>query len=375
MQEECRTVIPPLEIGPFRVEIPIIQGGMGVGVSRSGLASAVARAKGIGVIASVGLGALTKGLERNFVAANPEVLREEVGLARAASEGGVIGVNVMGAVSDHADLIETAVDCGADLLFLGAGLPKLPPAVAQKLNDIPTRFVVIVSSLRAMQVIFQFWSRRYSAVPDAVVVEGPLAGGHLGFRKEQLQDPDQALETLLPPIVAEAARMGDLHGKIIPVIAAGGVFSGSDIHHMFELGASGVQMGTRFAATIESDASDAFKQAYVRSSREDIVIIDSPVGMPGRALRNRFTDDAGQGLKAPFTCPFRCLTHCQPEEAPYCIASALVNAMQGNLEQGFAFAGANAWRVDRILSVAELIGSLVEEFELCAAAKAAVVLA
>jgi nitronate monooxygenase len=375
MQEKSRSGIPPLEIGPLKVDIPIIQGGMGVGVSRSGLASAVARAKGIGVIASVGLGALTKGLQRNFVSANPEVLREEVRRARAASEGGVIGVNVMGAVSDHARLIETAVDSGADLLFLGAGLPKLPPAVAQKLNDIPTRFVVIVSSLRAMQVIFQFWSRRYSAVPDAVVVEGPMAGGHLGFRKEELFDPDHALEALLPPIIAEAALQGELHGKTIPVIAAGGIFTGSDIYRMFELGASGVQMGTRFAATVESDASEAFKQAYVNSSREDIVIIDSPVGMPGRALRNRFTDDAALGRKMPFSCPFKCLTHCRPEEAPYCIASALVNAMQGNLAHGFAFAGANAWRVDRILRVSELMESLVAEFELCAAAKAPTILA
>jgi len=371
MQEVYRSGIPPLEIGPLKVDIPIIQGGMGVGVSRSGLAAAVARAKGIGVIASVALGALTKGLQRDFVAANPEVLRAEVQRARAAAEGGVIGVNVMGAVSDHAGLIETAVDSGADLLFLGAGLPKLPPVVAQNLNAIPTRFVVIVSSLRAMQVIFKFWANRYSAVPDAVVVEGPMAGGHLGFSKEQLLDPDHALEALLPPVIAEATVMGELYGKTIPVIAAGGIFTGSDIYRMFELGASGVQMGTRFAATVESDASDAFKQAYVNSSREDIVIIDSPVGMPGRALRNRFTDDAALGKKMPFSCPFKCLSHCRPEEAPFCIASALVNAMQGNLDRGFAFAGANAWRVDSILSVAELIASLVDEFEWAAVAKEA----
>jgi nitronate monooxygenase len=208
-------------------------------------------------------------------------------------------------------------------------------------------------------------------VPDAVVVEGPLAGGHLGFRKEQLQDPDYALEALLPPIVAEATRLGELHGKTIPVIAAGGVFTGADIYRMFELGASGVQMGTRFAATVESDASEAFKQAYVNSSPEDIVIIDSPVGMPGRALRNRFTDDAALGLKMPFACPYRCLTHCRPEEAPFCIASALVNAMQGDLAHGFAFAGANAWRVESILRVSELMASLVDEFELAAVAKGA----
>jgi NAD(P)H-dependent flavin oxidoreductase YrpB (nitropropane dioxygenase family) len=334
---------------------------MGVGVSRSGLASAVARAKGIGVIASVGLGALTMGLDRNFVSANQEVLREEISRARAASHG-AIGVNVMSAASDSAGLIETAVESGADLLLLGAGLPRLPKSVARAVHEIPTRFVVIVSSLRAMQIIFQLWSRRYHSVPDAVVVEGPLAGGHLGFRKEHLSDAAHSLDALLPPIVAEAARLGILHEKSIPVIAAGGIFTGADIQRVFSLGAQGVQMGTRFAATVESDASDAFKQAYVSSSREDIIIIDSPVGLPGRAIRNQFTDDIARGLKTPFVCPFRCLTNCDPQTAPYCIARALVKAMQGDMAHGFAFAGANAWRVDRLLTVAELMTSLVDEF-------------
>jgi len=368
MPRNCGPTVPSLKIGSLETRLPIIQGGMGVGVSRSGLASAVAKAGGIGVIASVGLGALIMGMTRNFMPANSEVLREEVRRAKDISHG-AIGVNVMAAVSDNARLIETAVESGADLLFLGAGLPRLPSSVARAVKEIPTRFVVIVSSLRAMQIIFQLWARRYATVPDAVVVEGPLAGGHLGFRKEQLSDPAHSLEVLLPPIVAEAARMEDVHEKSIPVIAAGGIFTGSDIHKMLSLGAQGVQMGTRFAATVESDASDEFKQAYVRSSKEDIVIIDSPVGLPGRAIRNRFTEDVALGLKRPFVCPFKCLTACDPETAPYCIASALVSAMQGDLENGFAFAGANAWRVDRIFTVQELMTSLVDEFNECVAAE------
>jgi nitronate monooxygenase len=219
-----------------------------------------------------------------------------------------------------------------------------------------------------MKLVFRFWAKRYGAVPDAVVVEGPMAGGHLGFRKDQLGDPAHSLEAILPPVVAEAGRMEAHHGKSIPVIAAGGIFTGPDIHRVFSLGARGVQLGTRFAATVESDASDEFKQAYVRSSKGDIVIVDSPVGLPGRAIGNRFTEEVARGSKKPFVCSYQCLTACDPETAPYCIAGALVSAMQGDLAHGFAFAGANAWRVDEVLTVHELISSLVDGFELCASA-------
>ncbi len=370
MPRDYEPMIPSLKIGSLQVKPPIIQGGMGVGVSRSGLASAVAKAGGIGVIASVGLGLLTEGRRSDCLEANSELLGQEVRRAKQASRG-AIGVNVMWAVSDSASLIETAVESGADILFLGAGVPRLPRSVARRLNELSTQFAVIVSSLRAMKLIFRLWSKHYSAVPDAVVVEGPLAGGHLGFRKEQLGDPEYSLEAILPAIVAEAARMEIDYGKPIPVIAAGGIFTGSDIHKMFSLGAQGVQMGTRFAATVECDASDEFKQAYVESSKEDMVIIDSPVGMPGRAIRNRFTEDVALGLKKPFVCPYKCLRTCDPETAPYCIAEALVRALLGDMENGFAFAGANAWRVDKVITVNELMTSLVEEFEVCARVKCA----
>ena len=364
MPRDYEPMIPSLKIGSLQVKLPIIQGGMGVGVSRSGLASAVTKVGGLGVIASVGLGLLTEGRKQDLMSANSEVLAGEVRRAKEIS-GGAIGVNVMAAVSDSAQLIETAVESGADILFLGAGLPRLPRTVARRLDELPTHFAVIVSSLRAMKVMFRLWSKHYSAVPDAVVVEGPMAGGHLGFRKEDLSDPGHSLEAILPAIVAEAARMEIEHRKPIPVIAAGGIFTGSDIYRMFSLGAQGVQMGTRFAATVESDTSDEFKQAYVNSSKEDMVIIDSPVGMPGRAIRNRYTEDVALGLEKPFVCPYKCLTACNPETAPYCISEALVRALRGDMANGFAFAGANAWRVDRIITVNELITSLVDEFEQC----------
>ena len=367
MPRDRGLTIPRFKVGSLELRFPIVQGGMGVGVSRSGLASAVARAGGLGIIASVGIGAVAKGLKDNFMSANCEVLAEEIRRAKETSNGaGAIGVNVMAAAADSAKLMETAVECGADALFLGAGIPRLPRSVVQTLKEGRTNFVVIVSSLRAMKLIFQLWSKHYSAVPDAVVVEGPMAGGHLGFRKENLSDPAYALEAILPAIIAEAARLEIEYGKSIPVIAAGGIFTGSDIHRMLAMGARGVQMGTRFAATVESDASDQFKQAYAKSSKDDIVIIDSPVGMPGRAIRNRFTEDVARGLKKPFVCSYKCLTPCNPKTVSYCISKALINAMQGDLENGFAFAGANAWRVDRIITVNELITSLVDEFESCA---------
>jgi nitronate monooxygenase len=350
MPRDRGPIIPSLKIGSLEVKLPIIQGGMGVGISRSGLASAVAAAGGIGVIASVGLGALAGGPTQDLMSANSEALGREIRRAKEISRG-AIGVNVMSVVSDSAKLIETAVESGADVLFLGAGVPRLPRSVARALNSgLSTHLAVIVSSLRAMRL-----------------VEGPMAGGHLGFRKEHLDDPGHSLEAILPDIVAETARMEVEHCKSIPVIAAGGIFTGSDACRMLSLGAHGIQMGTRFAATVESDAADEFKQAYVRSSKEDIVIIDSPVGMPGRAIGNRFTEDVARGRKKPFACPYKCLRTCDPETAPYCIAGALLRAVQGDLENGFAFAGANAWRVDSIITVEELITSLVDEFELCAA--------
>jgi nitronate monooxygenase len=367
MPRDRGPIIPSLKIGSLEVKLPIIQGGMGVGISRSGLASAVAAAGGIGVIASVGLGALAGGPTQDLMSANSEALGREIRRAKEISRG-AIGVNVMSVVSDSAKLIETAVESGADVLFLGAGVPRLPRSVARALNSgLSTHLAVIVSSLRAMRLIFRLWSKHYASVPDAVVVEGPMAGGHLGFRKEHLNDPGHSIEAILPDIVAETARMEVEHCKSIPVIAAGGIFTGSDACRMLSLGAHGIQMGTRFAATVESDAADEFKQAYVRSSKEDIVIIDSPVGMPGRAIGNRFTEDVARGRKKPFACPYKCLRTCDPETAPYCIAGALLRAVQGDLENGFAFAGANAWRVDSIITVEELITSLVDEFELCAA--------
>jgi nitronate monooxygenase len=361
--------MPVLSIGDKVATVPIVQGGMGVGISRAGLAAAVANCGGIGVIAAVGLD-LLEGRERGRTKGmSSRLLQEEIAKAKSQTSG-LIGVNIMVALSDYASLVTAAIEAEADLLFLGAGLPlqlseAYPP---QRLDYLSTRIVPIVSSGRAAELIFRHWSRKYGRIPDAVVVEGPKAGGHLGFRREQIDDPAFALEKLLPGVIEALLPFEQEYGKALPVIAAGGVYDGRDIHRMLRLGASGVQMATRFIATHECDADPAFKQALIDARQEDIAIIQSPVGLPGRAIRNGFIRDVEAGERKPFICPFKCLKGCDYKTAPYCIALALGNAQRGRLQEGFAFTGANGYRVDRLLSVAELIDELKEGY-LAAAAK------
>ena len=356
--------IPSLKIGDIEARIPIVQGGMSVGISLSGLAAAVANEGGIGVIGAAGIGMLEPDFKTNYREANKRALSKELRRARDLSDG-VIGVNIMLALSDYDDLVKVAVDEGADLLFLGAGLLlKLPKTLSlERLEQARTKIVPIVSSGRAARIIFQHWAKRYQHVPDAVVVEGPLAGGHLGFKKEEIDDPNYALEKLVPAVIEAIDPFEQQFDKNIPVIAAGGIFSGADIARFMRLGAQGVQMATRFVATYECDASPAFKEMYLKCRKDDLVIIDSPVGLPGRAIRNDFLDDVARGIKKPFECPWKCLKTCDYRTSPYCIARALTNAKKGKLSDGFAFAGANAYRVEKITSVHELIDSLLDEYE------------
>jgi len=356
--------IPTLRIGDLEANIPIIQGGMGVGISLSSLSSAVANEGGIGVIATAGIGQFEPDWDTNSKAADKRALQKEIRKARDKTDG-IIGVNVMVAISDFDDLVQCAVDEGANMVFLGAGLPiNLPKTLPlDRLEKLATKLVPIVSSARAAKVIFKFWEKRYSHIPDAVVVEGPLAGGHLGFKKEQINNPDYALEKILPEVLSVIKPYEEQFNRSIPVIAAGGIYTGADIHKFMKLGAQGVQMGTRFVGTYECDASMEFKEAYLNCKKEDIVIIDSPVGLPGRAIRDKFLERVLSGVKETFECPWKCLKSCDFKNVPYCIGRALTNAKKGNLEEGFAFAGANAYRVDKIISVKELIGTLVEEYE------------
>jgi len=356
--------MPELKIGHLISRLPIIQGGMGVGISMSGLASAVANAGGIGVIAGAMAGITEKDVSSNGLEANCRALTREIRKAREKSKG-IIGVNIMVALTHFADLVKTAIAEKVDLIFAGAGLPLDLPGYLK--NGDRTRLVPIVSSGRAARLICKRWHQRYGYLPDAVVVEGPKAGGHLGFKAEQLDDPAFSLENLVAEVLAVVKQVEDEHGVRIPVIAAGGVYDGADIRHFLEMGASGVQMGTRFVATHECDADPAFKQSYVDAREDDLMVIKSPVGLPGRALRNQFLIDVSDGQRRAFRCPYHCIKSCDPEKSPYCIGMALAMARRGKLNSGFAFAGANAFRVDRIVSVRELIESLVADYELVTA--------
>jgi NAD(P)H-dependent flavin oxidoreductase YrpB (nitropropane dioxygenase family) len=359
--------MPELHIGNLKVAIPIIQGGMGVGVSLSGLAAAVANEGGIGVISSAGIGMLEADFEKNFKEANLRVLQREIKKAKSKTNG-LIGVNILVALSDYAELLKTAVAAGADLIFLGAGLPLKIPELwpLAEWKKVKTKIVPIVSSARAVKIIFQHWQKQYQHVPDAVVVEGPMAGGHLGFKKAQIDDPEYALEKILPGVISTIQPFEQYAGKKIPVIAAGGIYTGADINKFLQMGVQGVQMATRFVATTECDASQEFKNAYVKCTKEDLVIIDSPVGLPGRAIQNGFLKKVESGSRIRFKCPWKCLKTCDLNKSRYCIARALTNAKNGHLEQGFAFAGANAFRVDKIISVHELFRTLMAEYKTAA---------
>jgi len=225
-----------------------------------------------------------------------------------------------------------------------------------------TKLVPIVSSARAARIICEKWKANYDYLPDAVIVEGPKAGGHLGFKEEQINDPGYSLEKLVPEIVTELKTFEEKYDRKIPLIAAGGVYTGEDIHNIFELGASGVQMGTRFVTTEECDASPAFKQSYIDAAEKDIEIIRSPVGMPGRAIFSSFIAKVREGRKQPKACPFKCIRTCDISRSPYCIITALINALKGNFENGYAFAGANAFRATKISSVKEIFQSLLREY-------------
>ncbi len=347
--------LPSLHIGDLNIDPPIIQGGMGVRVSRSRLAAAVANEGCVGVIAGVGLGKFENRPGSEFESLNNDALREEIRKARSMSKG-IIGVNLMVVLSNYEPLIKTAVDEGIDLIISGAGLPlELPKYVGKK--DI--KLVPIVSSARALKIICSKWKRNFDRLPDAVIVEGPKAGGHIGYDYQDIVDGKAAS---LDDKIREVVELANTYDPNIPVIAAGGVFDGKDIAHYLELGASGVQMGTRFVCTDECDVHENFKQAYLKAKKDDIVIIKSPVGLPGRVLKNKFVEDIKKGETAPTACNFHCLKTCSPKTAPYCIAKALANAAEGNLDKGFVFAGSNAYRCNEIIPVKKLISTLVEEY-------------
>lgn len=362
-----RMEIKPLIIGNLAAKIPVIQGGMGVGVSLSGLAGAVAAEGGIGVISAAQIGYREPDFDTDPIGANLRALKTEIRKARELARGGILGVNIMVATRKYEEYVKAAVEAGIDLIISGAGLPvDLPKLVGAA----RTKLVPIVSSVKSAQVIMRYWWKKYTRLPDAVVIEGPLAGGHLGFHKEQLSDIgnlhyDEEVKAIIENVSETVkAIIGNVnetvkeHGAAIPVVMAGGIYTREDMEHYLSMGASGVQMATRFVTTYECDADDAYKQSYIDAKEEDIVIVSSPVGMPGRAILNPFIKKAKEGRIPHGKCHL-CVSTCKPDETPYCITDALVNAVKGNTDDGLLFCGANAYRADKL----EHVKDIMKEFE------------
>jgi len=349
-----------VNIGELKIRVPIIQGGMGIGISLSKLASAVANMGGVGIISTVGIGQTGKSKTLGWKKGNIEGVKREIRQARKMTSG-ILGVNIMSVLTDFSDMVRTSIDEGIDIIFSGAGLPLDLPSYLHK--GAKTKLVPIVSSGRAASIITQKWQQNYAYLPDAFVVEGPKAGGHLGFKANALEEAGNTLENLVTEVVKVAKEIKKKFHKEVPVIAAGGIFNGKDIRDIMKHGASAVQLGTRFVATKECDASEEFKQAVVDAREEDIHIIKSPVGMPGRSIFNRFLQEAGEGKRRPKTCKHNCIRSCNPKTTLYCISEALLSAFRGNLKDGFAFVGSNAGRITHISTVEEVFTELQQEYK------------
>lgn len=349
-----------LIIGNLRARLPIIQGGMGIGISMSGLASAVANEGGIGVISAAGLGLFKNKQIKSMIDAGIDVLTNEIRKARELTKG-IIGVNIMGVLTNFIELVKTAIKEKIDIIFAGAGLPLTLPSFLTP--ESKTKLVPIISSARAAVLIANKWLQRYDYAPDAFVIEGPKAGGHLGFKSHEIDDPNYSLEKIFLEVKEAIKPIEERINRKIPIIVGGGIYYGSDIKEFFNLGADGVQMASRFVPTFECDASIEFKEAYINCKKEDIQIIESPVGLPGRAIVNQFIVDERAGKKHPFACPYNCIVTCKKEESPYCIFMALFNAQKGKMSQGFAFAGANAYLSTKISSVHEVVEEIKKEYE------------
>ena len=343
-------IINELKIGNLIARIPLIQGGMGVGVSLSGLSGAVAAAGGIGVISTAQIGYRDPDFDKNPIECNLKAIGEEIKKARAIAKGGIIGVNIMVATKRYEEYVKAAVKAGVDLVISGAGLPMTLPSVSGDAKIAP-----IVSSKKSLSVIAKYWKKKYDRKPDLVVIEGPTAGGHLGFSTEEIEaytvEKTKDYDAEIKEIIALADEME------VPVAVAGGVYDRADMEHYLEMGAKAVQIATRFVTTKECDASDAYKQAYIDAKKEDIVIVKSPVGMPGRAIHNAFLDKVKAGERFMRGCR-QCVSTCDPKTTPYCITEALINAVKGNLNEGLVFCGSNAYRADKIETVADIM----EEF-------------
>jgi NAD(P)H-dependent flavin oxidoreductase YrpB (nitropropane dioxygenase family) len=348
-------------IGNLEFSKPIVQGGMGIGISLSKLAGYVSKFGGLGVVSAVEMGSNYPNYQKNPKAANRQAMEDHFKRAKEISGNRPIGINIMVALTQYEQLVKDAVQTGYDIVFAGAGLPLTLPELTR---DSLTKIAPIISSKRVAKLILKHWWRHYEVAPDAIVLEGPLAGGHLGFKPEDLVPErlaQQALPSLIPGVLEEIKPYEDLVGRQIPLIAGGGITSATDVRDTLEAGADAAQIGSRFVATKECDASPVFKEALVKAKQSDIEIIVSPAGLPGRAIHNHFLEEVKAGLRHPVNCPINCIKSCDYKTAPYCIALALIAGKQGDLENGYVFSGANAYKITEITTVEALIDELTKE--------------
>jgi NAD(P)H-dependent flavin oxidoreductase YrpB (nitropropane dioxygenase family) len=352
--------IPSFNLGNLQLKLPIIQGGMGIGVSLSKLASAVANEGGIGVLSAAQIGYREKDFKTDNNGANLRALISEIKETRRLSPTGVIGVNFLASTRNYAEMVKAAVNEKIDVIISGAGIPKNLPELVEGSE---TKIAPIVSSRKAAVTILKLWKRKYDRLADMIIVEGPDAGGHLGFKKSDLLEGNiPPFKDIVKEIVEGVKEFEEKYNQKIPVIAAGGIFSGKDIREFLDLGATGVQMATRFVATDECDAHENFQQAYVDCGKDDIEIIDSPVGLPGRALNNKFVERLKAKSLEIKSC-YRCLRGCDPKTAPFCITEALVKSVTGDVENGLVFVGSNGYRLKEIKPIKEVFKDIIREYE------------
>ncbi len=344
------------KIGDKITRIPLIQGGMGVGISLGRLAGSVAKEGGVGIISTAQIGYKEEDFDKNPAGANERAIASEMKKARAISPDGIIGYNIMVALKEYASHVKAAVKAGADIIISGAGLPtELPELVKDSL----TKIAPIVSTDKSAKVILKYWDRKYKRTADLVVIEGPQAGGHLGFHKEELEKyTEESYSEEIKKIIATVKSYAKKYQTEIPVIVAGGICDKYDVQKVAALGADGVQVATRFITTEECDADIRYKEAHLNARKEDIAIVKSPVGMPGRAIMNKFMKRVMNGEQIPHSPCHGCLVKCSPKEIPYCITDGLINAVKGNVDDGLLFCGAKAWKANRLETVQEVISEL-----------------
>ena len=350
-----------MKLGNRELALPLIQGGMGVGVSMGGLAGAVAAQGAMGTLSTADAGWNEPDFAAHPQQANLRALRREVQRAkRLAAGAGLVAVNAMVATRQYADSVRTALEAGADAIVSGAGLPLELPALAEGFEAL---LAPIVSGPRAAQLICRTWAKRYGRVPDFVVLEGCQAGGHLGFEEADLLAGRCApLSQLIPQVLAALRPFEEKFGRAIPLFCAGGVATGAEMAGCTRLGAAGAQMATRFIATEECDASQGYKDVILAARPEDLRVIHSPVGMPGRAVNSPLVQRLAAGLRQPPAHCSGCIKSCRPAETPFCITHALIEAVKGNWEEGLFFSGSRVDLVDRMRTVPDLIDELMKEW-------------